>query len=42
MTHQLKEAIRLARALPEDAQDRAAQILRAFAHGIDEQEPNAE
>ena len=38
MTNQLKEAIRLARTLPAELQDRVAQILVAFAHGIDEQE----
>ena len=41
MTDQLKEAIRLARMLPEEVQDRVAQILFAFAHGIDEQEREA-
>ena len=33
-----EETLRLARTLPEDAQDRVAQIILAFAHGIDEQE----
>ena len=42
MTNQLKEAIRLARTLPVEVQDRVAQILVAFAHGLDEQEPATE
>ena len=42
MTTQLQEAIRLARTLSEEEQDRFAQMLVAFAHGIDEQERVAE
>ena len=42
MTKLLDEAVALATTLPEDEQDRAAEILFSFARGLDEYTLDAE